>query len=213
MGFKVEPRCHTSPLPLRRVVSMVQRPAGALQPLPLMTLRPGQEPARQGQPSPGLWVVQSGVLRAAVLSAEGQEVVLDMLGAGDPVGEPTEQPSTCTVRAVRPSRLRAARPDEAAHLLSLRARRAHATMCELVWLDTQSRIHSRLMDLAARFGKPAPGGMAIPIRLTQSEIGLMTGVSRERVNRAIRQLEARGLVTAERRGRYVVRSQLTLVKL
>ena len=100
-----------------------------------------------------------------------------------------------------------------AHRRGGRARRAHATMCELVWLDTQSRIHSRLMDLAARFGKPAPGGMAIPIRLTQSEIGLMTRVSRERVNRAIRQLEARGLVTAERRGRYVVRSQLTLVKL
>lgn len=192
---------------------MVQRPAGALQPLPLKTLRAGHEPVRQGQPSPGLWVVQSGVLRAAVLSPEGQEVVLDLLGPGDPVGEPAEQPSTCTVRALRPSRLRAARPGEVANLLSLRARRAHMAMCELVWLDTQARIHSRFLDLAARFGTSAPGGMAIPIRLTQGEIGLMTGVSRERVNRAIRLLEAKGLLTTERRGRYVVRSQLTLVRL
>jgi CRP-like cAMP-binding protein len=151
------------------------------------------------------------MLRAAAISSEGREIVLDVLGPGDAVGEPGQEPSACTVRAVRPSRLRAACPDEVAHLLASRARRAHATMCELAWLDSQERVYSRLHDLATRFGKPVPGGSVIPIQLTQGELGLMTGISRERVNRALRRLRAMGALSVEKRGRYVVRSPLRLV--
>jgi CRP/FNR family transcriptional regulator, cyclic AMP receptor protein len=195
-----------------RVVPMVQRPRGAVEPLPLLVLRPGQTPVRQGEACSGLWVVESGLLRASVVSADGRELALDLLLPGDAVGEPAGSASPCTVRALRPTRLRVAGRDAVPALLSARCRRLADLAGHLAWLDVAGRIQGRLDDLAARAGRPLPdGGTGVSIRLTQDEIASLAGTSRETANRALHRLMRHGAITAEGPGRYAVHRRLRLV--
>jgi CRP/FNR family transcriptional regulator, cyclic AMP receptor protein len=195
-----------------RVVPMVQRPRGAVEPLPRLVLRPGQSPVRQGEGCAGLWVVETGLLRAFVVAHDGRELALDLLLPGDAVGEPGGAPSPCTVRALRPTRLRLAEPDAVPALLSARGRKLADLACHLAWLDVADRIQRRLDDLATRAGRPLPNGRTdVCIRLTQDEIASLAGTSRETANRALHRLMRRGAVTAEGRGRYAVHRALRLV--
>jgi DNA-binding IclR family transcriptional regulator len=49
------------------------------------------------------------------------------------------------------------------------------------------------------------------VTLSQTDLALLTGLSRESVSRVVRTLTSIGRLERERRGRYVVRSQLRLV--
>jgi CRP/FNR family transcriptional regulator, cyclic AMP receptor protein len=191
---------------------MLQRPTGVVEPLPLLVLRPGHTPVHQGEPGRGLYVVESGLLRAVAVSSDGHELVLDLLGPGDLVGELEGSRAACTVRALRPTRLRPVASADAAALLAARARRAAALACDLAWHDVSTRVERRLQDLAARHGIAVHGGTVIPIALTQEDVAGLAGTSRESANRAIRGLLARDRLRRHRRGRYVVRPPLRLVR-
>lgn len=190
---------------------MSQRPSGAVEPLPLVVLRPGQVPGRQDEPCPALWVVESGALWASVVAAEGHQLLLDLLGPGDLAGEPDGAPSACTLRALRPTRLRPVAPARVADGLGQRAGRLTQLACDLAWLDAPGRVERRLAELADRFGRPVPTGTAIALRLTQEDLAAFAGTTRETANRAVRTLVARGRLSVERRGRYVVRTPLRVV--
>lgn len=190
---------------------MVQRPVGVLEPLPLVVVRAGASPVHQGEPCHGFWVVESGALRASMVTPEGRELVLDVLGRGDPVGLPHQAISPCTVRTLGPSRLRPVGRDDAAALLIARDARLTSFASELAWLDVPARVDRRLRDLAARFGRKDRGGTSVPFTLTHDEIAAMVGTSRESVSRAVHRLLDEGRIEVPRRGRYVVRDQLRLV--
>jgi CRP/FNR family transcriptional regulator, cyclic AMP receptor protein len=182
------------------------------QPLPLtLVLRQHATLIRQGASGDGLWMVESGALRVAVISDAGHELVLDVLGSGHVTGEPNGVPSPVTVRALRPSRLSPVSPRAAADLLTTRAHRAAALAAELAWLGVRARITRRLEDLAERFGRPVEGGRLILLPLTQDEIAALAGTTRESANRALRAMVAGGDIRVAARGRYVVRTRFRSV--
>jgi CRP/FNR family transcriptional regulator len=177
------------------------------QPLPLrLILRQRGELIRQGEAGDGLWLIESGALRAAAVTDAGRELVVDVLGPGDLAGEPPGVPSLVSVRALRPSRLAPVPPPAAADLLALRAHRAAALAGDLAWLSVRMRVARRLEDLAERFGRPVDDGRLILLPLTQDEIAAIAGTSRESANRALRSLVALGAIRVAARGRYVVRT-------
>lgn len=181
------------------------------EPLPLVPLRAGQAPVRQGEPCATVWRVRSGMLTASVVGDDGRELTLDILGPGEAVGEPCGEVSLITVRAVRPSRLETVPADEVAGLLAQRARRREVLACDLAWLAVDERIARRLDDLACRFGRPVPDGISIPFRLTQDTLASLAGTSRESANRGLRRLVRAGRITPTGRGRYVVHRRLRIV--
>ena len=191
---------------------MAERLPRSHDPLPLVPLRTGQTVVRQGEHCPALWRVGSGVLTAAAVGHDGHELMLDVLGPGDPVGEPAGGISALTVRAMRPSRLVPVAGRDVEALLAARARRREALACDLAWLGVADRVARRLDDLAARFGRPVPGGTLIPFALTQESLASLAGTSRESANRAIRRLVAFGTIEVVGRGRYVVRHHLRAVR-
>lgn len=192
---------------------MSARSIGVAQPLPLtVVLRQGATPVRQGSSGDGLWLVSSGALRVAQVSNDGHELVLDVAGEGHLVGEPPGVVSPVTVRALRPSRLVSVPPRAAADLLAARAHRAAALAADLAWLDVRTRVARRLEDLADRFGRPVEGGRLIQLPLTQDEMAALAGAARESINRALRALMDEGTVRMAARGRYVVRTRLTVVE-
>lgn len=185
---------------------MSPRAFGEPQPLPLtIVLRRGAALARQGELGSGLWRVSAGALMTSLVTDDGRELTLDVLGPGDAAGEPFGVASATTVRALRHSRLRPVDPRAAADLLATRAHRAAALACELAWLGVPERVARRLDDLAARFGRPVDGGLLIRLPLTHDELAALAGTSRESVSRALRALASQGHVRTAGRGRYVVR--------
>ena len=120
--------------------------------------------------------------------------------------------SPVTVRALRPSRLVSVPPRAAADLLAARAHRAAALAADLAWLDVRTRVARRLEDLADRFGRPVEGGRLIQLPLTQDEMAALAGAARESINRALRSLMDDGSVRMAARGRYVVRTKLTVIE-
>jgi CRP/FNR family cyclic AMP-dependent transcriptional regulator len=191
---------------------MAERLPRSHEPLPLVPLRSGQTIVRQGERCPTLWRVGSGMLSAAAVGRDGRELTLDVLGPGDPVGEPAGEVSALTIRAMRPSRLVPAAGRDVEALLASRARRREALACDLAWLGVADRVARRLDDLAARFGRPVPGGTLIPFALTQETLASLAGTSRESANRAIRRLATVGTIAVVGRGRYVVRHHLRAVR-
>jgi CRP/FNR family transcriptional regulator, cyclic AMP receptor protein len=181
------------------------------EPLPLVILRPGQTLLAQGQPGHGVNVLETGLVRSWIVTAEGRSLTLDISGPGDGVGEPAGVRAPCTVTALRPTRARFVSNDVVMAALAVRSARISALATELAWLDVAARIERRLGDLAARFGRPVAGGVLVPFRLTQDDLAGLAGTSRESANRAVRKLVGKGRLRVERRGRYVVTRPLRLL--
>ena len=186
---------------------MVQRPSGVVEPLPLMVLRAGQCPVRQGEPCTGLWSVVSGVFRVSALDDDGRELILDLAGPGDLIAGVAGGPSPWTARAIAPSRLLPAPPEALDAFVERLARLA----LQLAWCGVQERVERRLADLAVRLGYPVPGGTAISVPITQDDLASLVGATRESTNRAIHRLVAARRLAVPQRGRYVVRSPLRVV--
>jgi CRP/FNR family transcriptional regulator len=167
---------------------------------------------RQGAIGDGLWLVESGALRVAIISDAGHELVIDVLGPGHGAGEPSGVPSPVTVRALRPCRLSPVSGRAAADLLTTRAHRAAALAADLAWLDVRTRVTQRLEDLSQRFGRPVEGGRLILLPLTQDEVAALAGTTRESANRALRAMVADGDIRVAARGRYVVRTRLLSIE-
>ena len=178
------------------------------EPLPLTCVTPGAVVVRQGEVVGRPLVVVAGALRESCLSREGRELVLGVLGPGDLVTPSPCAAARSTIRAIRVSRLREAVSHEMVRLLATREERSLELACDLAWLDVTDRLERRLEDLAARFGRPGPGGELIDVFLTQGDLAGLVGASRERVNRALGTLARRGRIRLAGRGRYVLRPPL-----
>lgn len=201
---------------------MVARPLRNLQALPLETaVRAGSIVVRQGEPCPPMRVVTHGAFVVEVLRHDGRRLVLDVLGPGDALGGPSDGDSggddgdgriaQATVRALRPGRLRELTPGEAVPLLIRRAERAARLAADLAWFDVPTRLLARLHVLAARFGRPVPGGVSIGLRLTHEDLADLCGTTRESITRAMHTLADQDRVEVPRRGRIVVRHRLSAV--
>ena len=189
---------------------MVQRAGRAIEPLPLMVVRPGRAVVVQGAACAGAWIVESGVLVAEAVDREGRRSILDVPGPGALVGWAAGA-APWTVRARTPARLRPCTAGEAAAAQAVRDARLAALALALGHDELITRVADRLADLADRFGRPVPGGLAIPFALPQEDLAAMTAAARESVNRAVARLVAEDRIAMPRRSRYVVRSQLRVV--
>ena len=188
---------------------MSVRPSGVVEPLPLVILRPGQAPVRQGEPCAGIWRVQAGLLCASVVTDDGRELWLDLMGPGDVVGDDAGVRSAWTSRALRPSRLVADPGDPDA--IAARTARLAAVATQNAWLSSRERVERRIRDLADRFGVAVPGGVEIPFALRQDDLAALAGTSRETATRTVHAMTAAGWLVRIRRGRYVVRTGLRCI--
>ena len=88
-------------------------------------------------------------------------------------------------------------------VLCARLRKTSELLEEALFLEGSSRLAKRLVHLAEVFGKPVPGGVRIDIPLSQQQLGNMVGMSRESMNKQLKQWRHDGLIRIED-GRYVL---------
>jgi CRP-like cAMP-binding protein len=182
------------------------------QPLPLTTtVASGTTLMRQGDPCRRAWIVISGALLERTVSAEGRTLIPRLPGAGDLVGGADGRPSPVSVVTLRRTTLRPATERDIEEGLAARERELLAFATEVAWLDAATAIERRLRHLAQRFGRAAPGGIAIGLTLTQEDLGACAGTTRESANRAVGELLRSGAIRRLSRGRYLVRTPLRSV--
>ncbi|MEX0786097.1 MAG: Crp/Fnr family transcriptional regulator [Dehalococcoidia bacterium] len=167
---------------------------------------------REGDPGDALYVVVEGNVRIALLSPHGEEATVAMLGPGEFVGDLAlldGRPRSASAIATEPTKMLVVtradftewlsrRPHAALALLetlSLRVRRTDEVLTDLSFLDLPQRLTKRLLELASTHPDTRPAGL-VPgqprVRITQTELASMLGVSRESVNKQLNAFARRG---------------------
>ncbi len=163
---------------------------------------------REGDPGDSLAIVVTGRVRAWMMSEDGQEMTLGYVLPGECLGDLAVldgRPRSATATAVEPTRMFVVprdvaltwlrtHPDAAIALLetiSLRLRRADQALADLSFLDLPHRVARRLLRMAAETSERAP---RTKVSVTQTELGGILGVSRETVNKQLREFQRDGLV-------------------
>lgn len=156
-----------------------------------------------GDPGNGCYAVLEGSLKVSILSVEGDEQLLAVLGPGDLVGELAlldGRPRSATVSALKEARL--AFIDKAAferfadenpavyrHMLAIvskRLRHSNDVLAARSFLPLPGRVAQTLLQLSETFGKTLDDGrVLIHYKLSQADIANMSGAARENVSRVL----------------------------
>jgi CRP-like cAMP-binding protein len=165
----------------------------------------GETLFHHGDPADGLHLLDRGRVAVRVLTPQGDQVILTVLGPGKVFGElalvDPKSRRTATITALEACEtivlhrakfesLRTAYPQIDRFLVaSLAAQVAWLSehLLEMLFVPSQLRVIGRLLVLAEEFGDA-------PITMTQEELGLMSGTTRPTVNEVLRDLDRRGAV-------------------
>jgi CRP-like cAMP-binding protein len=171
----------------------------------------GEVIRRRGDPGSGMVVIVSGRVRISLVSEDGREVTLTMLGPGEVLGEMTLlDGSECSADATAQEdcvllmiertqflRLLRSNSDLCLHLLAVlfqRLRRASSALEDMALLDLPTRLGRLLLRLSGDYGVTGPRGTRIEVKLSQKDLSSLAGASREKVNRQLRQWEEEGII-------------------
>jgi CRP/FNR family cyclic AMP-dependent transcriptional regulator len=164
----------------------------------------------EGDRAGTLFVILEGRCKAYVSGEDGREAVLSVMGPGEYFGEITldDGPRSASVMTLEPSRLLvvpqgefqaflAGNPEFAFHFVRKLIRRIRdltRTVGNLSLLDVYGRVARLLLDSA----QEEDGRLAIPERLTQTDIASRVGCSREMVSRIFKDLVQGGYISVEK---------------
>lgn len=179
--------------------------------------RRGDVVFREGDESTHLYTVLNGRIKVVKLTQGGQEAILEIFGAGDPLGavvayEGRPYPASAIVMEdatclqiernayfalleEHPSLVRGVLSGLNLRLVELTRR-----ITELMGGRVENRMARLLMRLGQEFGRPEPGGIFVPMSLTRQEIADMTGTTVETCIRVMSRWSKDGLVLTEDKG-------------
>lgn len=155
-----------------------------------------------GDPAGLLYIISTGKVKISHSTAEGQEAVLAILGAGDFFGELAlldDSPRSASAETLEDTKTLTLHRDEflnyldnnpafARHVLNVLARRIrhlNNQISDIFFLDLPARLARTLVLLADQHGRKTAGGTTIELALTQTDLAEMTGATRVSINKAI----------------------------
>ncbi len=171
-----------------------------------------------------LFIILSGQVKVSILSEDGREVILAILGPGEFFGEISlldGKPRSATVIAHEDTELLTLRRADFLRLLERvpgmgvkvlaslisRLRKNDRKIESLALMDVSGRVATVLLQIAEEVGEPTPDGVAIRNRPTHQQIANMAGTTRETVSRAMKRLEQQGYVVIRDRDIIIARQE------
>ncbi|MFN0028267.1 MAG: Crp/Fnr family transcriptional regulator [Acidimicrobiales bacterium] len=160
-----------------------------------------------------------GTVKVTLTNLDGKEVILDVLGGGSLVGELSAIDGQCrsatatTLTPVEVLAVPCAAFIEVMHrepilmyqlLVSVTGRLRASVRRQLEYgtSDALARLCGRLMELAEQYGQPGVEGcINLESPVSQADLAAWTGLSREAVVKALRNLRAMGWI--ENQGRHI----------
>lgn len=169
----------------------------------------------KGDDGTAMMAILKGRVRVCSYSADGREVVLNIMTAGQVFGEIAMidgGPRTADVFAMEPTELLVLsrrdflpflerNPSVAVKLLEVMCQRLRWTSSQVedfFFLDLKSRLAKRLLQLAAIGRRHADPSSGIDVQVSQQLLANMIGTSREAVNKQLRIWEGAGLIELKR---------------
>ncbi len=159
-------------------------------------------------------LIREGKVKVTMISPEGKEIILSLLGPGDFFGEMAlldDEPRSATVVATEALELVTIWRGDFLQILaedfsisrkvlaelSRRLRNASSRIESLATMDVYGRLARFLLDLARDQGKVLDNGYVAVTRPTHQAIANMIGTSRETVSRLIHDLMRQNLLLSE----------------
>ena len=181
----------------------------------------------RGDPGDALYGVVSGRVRVSAQTANGKEVILNVMKPGDVFGEIAlldGQPRTASATSVAATQLMVIQradflalikrePQLAIHLIELlcgRVRWTSEQMEDTSLLNVSQRLAKRVLHLASSHGAPSDDG--VQIRISQEQLAKFLGLSRQIVNKYLQTWKRKGWI-ALGRGKLIVSDEMALMKL
>lgn len=179
------------------------------------TFRQGEVIFHEGDPGQMLYLIQSGQVRIFVSGSDGSETSVILFGRpGEIFGElaiTDGMPRSATAVALDQTVLYTmSRENFRQHtlrypqlalnfmkVLSSRVRSSTLQLDSLASLDVSQRLARKLLQLAQDYGVAEADGVAIKVRLTQSDLASMVGATRESINKTVRDFRQKGWVNME----------------
>jgi len=163
-----------------------------------------------------LFIISSGQVKVSIVSEDGREVILSLLGTGSVFGELSlldGKPRSANVVATENTDLYMLRRSDFLRLvykvpqiavgllaeLAARLRKTDRKIGGLALLDVTSRISETLLQLADEHGTETDDGVLLKSRPTHQQIANMSGTTRETVSRVLKRLEKQGYISTEGR--------------
>lgn len=171
------------------------------------------------------FLIREGKVKVTMISPEGKEIILSMMGPGDFFGEMAlldDAPRSATIVAMEPLELLTLWRSDFLQLLSENSAIAKKVLAEmsrrlrsasnriesLATLDVYGRLARFFIDLARSEGKELPNGYIAVTRPTHQAIANMIGTSRETVSRLIQELMERKLLLSEGKTVYLRKASI-----
>lgn len=178
---------------------------------------------QQGDEGSALYAVVEGLVRISIADRAGKEYILGLMEAGDVFGEialldglPRTASATATEATVLLVIDRAEfltvverQPRIARHLIELLCERLRSNttrLGEFAFSDLRSRLARTIDSLAVAHGEHTGDGVRIALKLSQSELSHMLGVTREAINKQFKAWSTAGMVRLDG-GRIVIIDQ------
>lgn len=178
------------------------------------TFQAGMDFILADTPGEVVYIILSGTCKVYIMQLDGSQVIVNLLGPGDTVGEMSVINSTgrsanvITLEETRVAWLSREHFQEALQtipilaqnmlrILSGRLRLTTDHFQTIASLDIPGRIAHQLLAIAEIYGEMQPEGIYIPIRLTQGDISELVGASRKRVNQVIVALKRDGVLSID----------------
>jgi len=181
----------------------------------VQSFKAGDVVFRKGDPGEGMMAVLKGQIRIGVMSAEGKELIHNIINPGQVFGEIAlldgKERSADAVAIVPTDVLVVLRRDflpflEADSALCIRLmtvlceklRQTSELAEDFMFLELRQRLAKRLVRLAQLYGRPWRSGVIINFRLPQRELAAMMGTSRESINKQLREWAESGWLEVDR---------------
>ena len=171
-----------------------------------------------------LFIIKKGQVKVSIVSEEGREVILSLLGESSVFGELSlldGKPRSANVVATEETNLLMLRRADFVQLiyktpqiatallaeLATRLRKTDRQIEGLALLDVTSRISETLLQLATEQGTETVDGVVIESRPTHQELANMSGTTRETVSRVLKRLEEQGYISCSGRKIAILREE------
>jgi len=179
------------------------------------TFERGERLMHEGEPGDSVALILTGRVKVSHTSASGREIVVDLRGPGELVGELSaldRAPRSSSVTAIEPVEAmvvpasgfrtlmdRVELAHELLEMLISRFRDADRKRVEFGASDTVGRAAARIVELAERYGEPSAEAVEISLPVSQEELAGWTGASLAALTNALRTLRGLGWIETDRR--------------
>lgn len=174
-------------------------------------------------------LIREGQVKITMISPEGKEIILKLLGPGEFFGEMAlldDEPRSATVVATEPLELVTIWRNDFLQILaenfpltrkilaelSRRLRSASSRIESLATMDVYGRLARFFLDLAREQGKQLDNGYIAVTRPTHQAMANMIGTSRETVSRLIHDLMRQNLLISEGKTIYLKKTAIEQFK-